>query len=371
MATPGTWVSGVGHVGLIAWLLMGWGLSHEPLDFQVSELSVVSSEEYAALVAAARPAAPEAIVEPVAAPAPPPTETALPAPAEEAPVEVAQPEPPPEAPVEEAPPPAPPEPPAPPAEVADVSPDVTPPTPEAGAPDLPPSSTPTPRPVPRVAPEAAPPPPPDAAIAPEVAETAQPAPTPEPVPVEEETTAPEEAAPETVTEADDPSFAPEVALRPPSRPSRPTPPAVPETPPEETVASSQNVDADAVADALAAAVAAADPEPVQGGGVPLTGTELDAFRVSVQRCWVVDPGSQAARVRITVAFELTREGRVAGSVERLRAEGGDGAAAESAFQAARRAVLRCQGDGFPLPADKYDQWRLVEMTFDGSAMVIR
>ena len=114
-----------------------------------------------------------------------------------------------------------------------------------------------------------------------------------------------------------------------------------------------------------------DDEASQPGSTPTTGTELEAFRNAILRCWAVDPGSAAARVRVTIGFELSQDRRVVGPVRLLRSVGGDGAAAESAFQAARRAVLRCQGDGFPLPADKYDQWRLVEMTFDGSAMVIR
>ena len=60
--------------------------------------------------------------------------------------------------------------------------------------------------------------------------------------------------------------------------------------------------------------------------------------------------------------------RVDGDVRLIGAEGGDGAAQQAAFQAARRAILRCQSDGYPLPADKYDQWREVEMTFDPSGI---
>ena len=47
------------------------------------------------------------------------------------------------------------------------------------------------------------------------------------------------------------------------------------------------------------------------------------------------------------------------------------AAAKQAYEAARRAILRCQGEGFPLPPEKYEQWRVVEMTFNPSEMVIR
>ena len=42
-----------------------------------------------------------------------------------------------------------------------------------------------------------------------------------------------------------------------------------------------------------------------------------------------------------------------------------------AFEAARRAVIRCGASGYHLPAEKYDQWREIEMTFDPSSMRIR
>ena len=39
-----------------------------------------------------------------------------------------------------------------------------------------------------------------------------------------------------------------------------------------------------------------------------------------------------------------------------------------AFEAARRAIIRCGSRGFPLPAEKYDQWREVEMVFNPEGM---
>ena len=72
----GTTLSVVGHVVLIGWLLLGWGLTHDPVPFDVTEVSVVSGEEYAALVAATtpqadtnQPAAPEVPVAPEVPPA--------------------------------------------------------------------------------------------------------------------------------------------------------------------------------------------------------------------------------------------------------------------------------------------------------------
>ena len=36
MASPGTYISAVGHAGLVAWLILGWGLSSDPLPFVVA-----------------------------------------------------------------------------------------------------------------------------------------------------------------------------------------------------------------------------------------------------------------------------------------------------------------------------------------------
>ena len=44
---------------------------------------------------------------------------------------------------------------------------------------------------------------------------------------------------------------------------------------------------------------------------------------------------------------------------------------ELAFQAARRAILRCQETGYSLPPDKYEQWKTIEMTFNPEQMRLR
>ncbi len=103
----------------------------------------------------------------------------------------------------------------------------------------------------------------------------------------------------------------------------------------------------------------------------MTQGERDAFLLAVQGCWVADPASEAGRVSVTVAFEVTRDGRVAGNVQLLTHNASSAEAANSALEATRRAILRCQGDGYPLPAEKYEQWRLVEMTFNPEQMVIQ
>ena len=115
---------------------------------------------------------------------------------------------------------------------------------------------------------------------------------------------------------------------------------------------------------IAAAVAAAEaalPDP----GPPMTGAQMDAFRTAVNQCWELDPGSPGARVIVTAEFKLGRNAKVAGDIHRMKHSGTSDEDATGAFEAARGAIMRCQtGAGYPLPPEKYEQWRRVQLTFD-------
>jgi hypothetical protein len=74
---------------------------------------------------------------------------------------------------------------------------------------------------------------------------------------------------------------------------------------------------------------------------------------------------------VTVGFSLGQDGLVIGDVRMVSASGGNDAQTSTAFQAARRAILRCQSSGYKLPPEKYDQWQNVEITFDPSGMRLR
>jgi len=348
------------HAALLLWLIVGWGLQHDPLPFEVTEISVVSGEEFEAIVRATTPDAvtdtPSLAIDPAVEDAPP----VAPEVSDEN-VTLTEPEVV-EVPVEEAPPPAPLMPLDEDVEVADTIPqlpDFQPPS----APDLPPSDAPTPREAPRIAPEPISAPPEDALIDDSVQESAEPSETAEAETNAEpvEATAPEEATTEIVTEAETPSGAPETTILPRARPARPAPPTdQPETSNASDVAS-------AVADAVAEETASA-PVP---SGPPMTGAEEDAFRRSIARCWNVDVGAEWTRVTVTVGFSLSQEGRIEGDIRLVGATGGSDEQARAAFQSARRAILRCGASGYDLPADKYDRWRDVEVTFDPSTMRLR
>ncbi|MGI1662983.1 energy transducer TonB [Palleronia sp. KMU-117] len=388
----GLYISVAGHTLLILFLLFGGLFARDRLPaVAVSDVTVISSEDFAALQASAPP--PEAATE-MPEPLPPVIQPPPQRPQAETPPERAEP-PVTEAPDVPAPAPEAPEPiEVPPADVADTAPQITPPDDGQDVAVLPSDAAPPP--ADRVATEAAPPPPLEAETAPEATpEVATDAPG-EIVEQETDAAAPEEATTEIVTEAEQtrelaPTSSPRPSARPAARPAPPeapvetaeaprqsTPEPAPEpapapTPEPQAEAPSDDLIAAAVADAVSQATGqTAAPATNAPAGPPLTGSERDAFRISVQRCWVVDVGSEAASVTVVVGVSLNPDGTVSdGSLRMLEGSGGSDGAIRTAFEAARRAILRCGASGFDLPPEKYDQWRDIEMTFNPEGMRLR
>lgn len=372
----GTKISLTAHVGLMGWVVFGAWFPSEPLPFQVQEVSVISTAEFALL--SQQHIAPEVAPEPAA----------LPVPQDDA-----------------------------------AAPDVTPPvdaepevvTPELIAPPAPdpeiaelPEPEPEPEPVP-VAPAILLAPEPPSAL-PQTAQpqVAQPADRVAPVPIappaldtvvddieqpeiapdegaetqqdQQEATAPEAASDRIVTEAEEQdapiSTAPTQSLRPKTRPRRPAPvetpveTVVPNDPVEQPVEETNDAVADALAEAIAGGGDVIAPEP---SGPPLTFGEKDALRVAVSSCWNVGPQStEALNTTVVVGVSLSQEGKPdVGSIRMLSSTGGSGTAAKQAFEAARRAIIRCGAKGFQLPPEKYGQWRDIEMTFNPERMRIK
>ena len=110
-------------------------------------------------------------------------------------------------------------------------------------------------------------------------------------------------------------------------------------------------------------------------GPPLSRGEKDGLRMQIEACWNIGSLSRdAQRTAVTVAFEMTPAGMPdAETVRLVGAEGGSDAAAAQAFEAARRAILRCalQQDGYRLPAEKYARWReiIIEFRPQGGARI--
>lgn len=366
----GHYISGTAHVALLGWLAFGSGFAAEPLPLEATEVSVISGEEFAALMAAQQ--SPQSLVD-VAQPSSPEvtpdapnidaqsenapsltTPDSAPAPDVEASPDVSQ----------ITPPPAP-------AEVTDEAPVLpTPPQDVAVlAPDV--AERAVPQPADRVAPEAVEAPPPDALPDPDVREAARPDEVGKEEREAEDATAPEAAATEIVTEAETPARAPENSLRPPAR--RPSAPVQTAAPAPDPAPAPTEETRDAVADALAQALAAPSSAPSQPSGPPLSAGEKDALRVAVSNCWNVGAlSTDALRTTVVVGVDMTQDGKpVVGSIRMLSSSGGPDAAANQAFEAARRAIIRCGARGYDLPQEKFDQWREIEMTFNPERMRVK
>jgi hypothetical protein len=402
----GNVISGTGHLALIGWMFFGSVFRSDPPPFEMTEVSVISGAEYEALLAAqqppdtavevAQPDAPEVAPEvpEVAAqpdeaieqPAPLPTETPPP---DDAPEVAEQQQLPPETEVDDTPPvldePV--------GDVAVLVPEVAPQA--------------VPRPVERVAPEPVAQPEPDAMPAEEPQEAVAPDAEGETVEPPQEAAAPEEATTEIVTEA---TKAPAASSRPPGR--RPTAPVqqavetpepaetprpaeVPQpvetaeapepvetpapvetpVPAEEPAPDTSDVDADAIAAAVAAAAesVAETPQPAVPTGPPLSNGEKESLRVAVSACWNVGSlSSEALSTTVIVSVSMNQDGTPnTGSITLEGSEGGSDGAARQAFEAARRAIIRCGAKGYNLPAEKFGQWQTIEMTFNPERMRIK
>ncbi|MCW8844175.1 MAG: energy transducer TonB [Rhodobacteraceae bacterium] len=344
-------------MGLISWALLGSVFQGKPEPVEISGVAVISEAEFAALSAPDQMPAPETNV---AVPVAPELSEAAPflgAEPDEAPdrnrpesAEAAEAEDAPDLSAAEVPEPA---------ELIDSVPDMTPPSEEIAALQPREAESETVQPAPRVAPEPVALPEPDIKIDDVAQEAVVPEDSTEAIPQEpQEATAPEAASTEIATEAK--VGAPTTSVRPKLRPRT----AVQTEPKADTD--------DAIAAALAEAGAEEQAETrAAPSGPPMTRGEKDALRISVQNCWVVDVGSQAANVTVTVGMKMTREGKVDGAISLIGAEGGDQQATKAAFEAARRAVLRCQKGGYKLPIDKYDHWREIEITFNPEKMRLK
>ena len=366
-------ISGAGHVVLIGWALLGGVFKSEPLPFEVTEVTAISGEEYAALVAPQT--SPETASDVTTPQAPdedsaPDLGTAADAQPEIAQPEVAESAPPDESPeVTEVMPPEG-------AEVSDEAPELTPPAEDLAVlvPEV--AEDAQPRDADRVAPEPVAQPELDTTIDDIVQPETVPDDTAETPREETDATAPEEATTEIVTEAEKAAQAAVTSsLRPKTRPSRPEPEPEPEA---ETQAAQQepaeaepDTNSSSVDDALKEALGGGDTGSAAPSGPPLTRGEKDALRVAVQQCWNVGSlSTDALQVTVVVGVKLNAEGKPT-SIEQLSATGGSGGAVSKAYEAARRAVLRCGAKGFDLPRDKYDHWRDIEMTFNPEKMRIK
>lgn len=388
----GTVVSAIGHGGLILWVLVGGWLfrAERPPETITMLASTISSAEFDALRAAATltPSKEPAAVRPQARPkdvVKPPPETPKP--------ETPKPEtPPPETPVVEPPPETPPEP------------VVTPPpsdVPQAAEEQAIQTESTEIQPVPEAAAIIAPDP-----VTPETdaqaSDTPKPAVTDQPsdAPVVQqqptEATVAPDAGDVTLTEANRDQTAETgmtTSVRPRSRPDRPAPapkPAVAEVQPAKDPAPAQSaepnvqpVDDTQTQDAIDALLGEATQEPAPeatadaGGqdlpqGPPLTGGEMGNISSAIARKWNLGASStDAMSSTVVIRVSFSQDGTPV-DFQLIESDGPSQSGIDRLYETARRAVNRAYQDGgLPLPADKYETWRVLDLVFDANGMRAR
>lgn len=152
----------------------------------------------------------------------------------------------------------------------------------------------------------------------------------------------------------------QAAAKPPEPvPMRAPPPAPPApAPPSERqpAQSSSPPAAPEWPDVLASLGMAEDSRPTT-----LSQEELDAVRAQAKRCWKIPAGwSDSRQVTVTIRFQLKRDGTVAGSPSVVSFPASE--LGKSAALNAMQAVTEC--GPFRLPADKYEQWKDVQLRFE-------
>ena len=262
----------------------------------------------------------------------------------------------------ETPPPEPTPPPPPPPQPTAPPPEPTPPPPEP-APPPPPESAPPPPPEPPKAAQAEPPPP----------EPAPPQPTPEPPPPPPPPPQPSPQAPPPPPEPPPP--APQTATIQPKSDKVPLPKPSPRVqPPAPQVAKKEpdKFDPDQITALLDKNKQPPEPQPAANQpatqGAPtasidakMSTNELDALRAKLAQCWSPPIGwTDPAEVRVIVIISLNPDGTLSGEPKVVQQP--QGKYAQTAAESALRAVRRCAP--YSLPAEKYDAWKQVRVTFD-------
>lgn len=216
------------------------------------------------------------------------------------------------------------------------------------------------------------------------APAAEPAPKPSPPPTPPERAAEPEPVPEPVAE---PAPKPEPTPPEPEQPARVEIntvamelPTFRPRPPKRQPENNQEFNADDIAALLNKSPEPARQQPNQlnstqpathglasGRETSMSVSELDLLRSQISRCWSPPIGVLGAEeLSVRVRISLNRNGSLSKPPETVTQ--GSGRPFVAASEAAKRAVIRCQPYN-NLPAEKYETWREILITFDPRLML--
>lgn len=133
---------------------------------------------------------------------------------------------------------------------------------------------------------------------------------------------------------------------------------------------SAQADVDAVSAALAEAAGGAQHV---AKGPPMNQAEIEGLSSAINKCWNTGTMStDALNTTVEVQFEMSEDAKPDyKSIKMTGFSGGSEAAAQIAFQVARKAIVLCGQKGYGLDPAKYGQWAVLNLAFDQNGMRLR
>ena len=121
-------------------------------------------------------------------------------------------------------------------------------------------------------------------------------------------------------------------------------------------------------------IPALDPNTIDdlylGCGLP--GGEMGNISSAIARKWNLGASSTDAMSSLVVVRVSFSAGGKPGDFQLIESSGPNQTGIDKLFETARRAVNRAYADGgLPLPPDKYDTWRVLDLVFDANGMRAR
>lgn len=100
-------------------------------------------------------------------------------------------------------------------------------------------------------------------------------------------------------------------------------------------------------------------------GPVMTGTEIDAVRRTIARCWIVPNGARGSQdMTVDIQMKIDRDGTVQSAEIPDKARYKSDPVYRAAADSGRRAVLDPRCNPLPLSPEKYEQWKDLTMSFN-------
>jgi hypothetical protein len=133
---------------------------------------------------------------------------------------------------------------------------------------------------------------------------------------------------------------------------------------------SAQADADALAVALAEATGGAQHV---AEALPMTYLEIEGLSSAINKCLNTGTlSTDALNTTVEVQFEMSEDAKPnVQSIKMMSFSGDSIAAAQIAFQVARKAIVLCGQKGYGLDPAKYGQWAVLNVAFDQNGMRLR